>query len=243
MKLQTLDRPFDASPSTRRESGPGSIAALAVLGVVFVALSTWCFHRVGPTALDTFLIHGYRPNRESIMFRVANLLTGFGSPGAVVVLGCVSAALLWWRFRSTVWAVASVVAPALAGVSEATLKVIVGRPRPVTAVLTGESGNGFPSGHTAGFAALLFIVAFALLDRWGRHVPRNRMLGVAWVATAAMAVTRVVVGAHYPTDVIAGAIIGYVVARIVSYLALHPATAQRLTNQRRHLSSRTDRSR
>jgi membrane-associated phospholipid phosphatase len=243
MELQTLDRPLNASPPTRHQLGPGSLAALALLGVVFVALSAVCFHRVGPTALDTFLLNGYRPSRISLLFRGANVITGFGSPGAVIVLGCVTASLLWWRFRSTQWAVASVLAPALAGASEATLKVIVGRPRPVTAVLTGESGNGFPSGHTAGFAALVFIVAFALLDLWGRHVPRNRMLGVASVATAAMAVTRVVVGAHYPSDVIAGAIIGYVAARIVSHAALHPATVQRLTNQWRHLPSRTDRSR
>ena len=107
MELQTLDRPLNASPPTRRESGPGSLAALALLGVVFVALSAVCFHRIGPTALDTFLVHGYRPNRSSLLFRGANVLTGFGSPGAVIVLGCVTASLLWWRFRSTRWAIAS----------------------------------------------------------------------------------------------------------------------------------------
>ena len=243
MKLQTLDRPLHGSSRTRRESGPGSMAALSVLGVVFVALSTLCFHRVGPTALDTFFLHGFGPSRLSLLFRGANVLTGFGSPGAVIVFGCVCASLLRWRFRSTVWAVAAVLAPALAGVSEATLKVIVGRPRPVTAVLTGESGNGFPSGHTAGFAALVFIIAFALFDPRGRQVQRNRALWVASLATAAMAVTRVVVGAHYPTDVIAGAIVGYVVARAISHVALLPATDHLLTNQWRRLLSGSDRSR
>ena len=243
MELQTLDLPLNAAPPTRHQLGPGSMAIAGVLGLAFVALCAVCFHRVGPTALDTFLVHGYQPNRFSLLFRGANVLTEFGSPGAVIVLACVTAALFWWRFRSTAWAVASVLAPALAGVLEATLKVIVGRPRPVTAMLTGESGNGFPSGHTAGFAALVFIVAFALLDLRGRQIPRNSALTVAWFATAAMATTRVAVGAHYPTDVIAGAIIGYAVARIVSRFSHHPATVQRLTNQWRHFPSKTDRSR
>lgn len=33
------------------------------------------------------------------------------------------------------------------------IKVVVARPRPPTAILVGETGNGFPSGHASGFAA------------------------------------------------------------------------------------------
>ncbi len=215
---------------------------VGVLILAFVALSVVCFHQVGPTGLDSFLLHGYRPNPASVLFRVAKVLTGFGSPGAVVVLACVAASLLWWRFRSTVWAVTSVLAPGLAGISEATLKVIIGRPRPVAAALTGEAGNGFPSGHTTGFAALAFIVVFALLDLWGRDAHRNRALLIAAGATAAMAVTRVLVGAHYPTDVIAGAILGYLVARAVSHVSSRPAEVQRITNRWHLMQSRTGRS-
>lgn len=86
-------------------------------------------------------------------------------------------------------------------------------PRPFIAYqvnqLIPEGINGFPSGHAALFFAMAMAVYFY-----------NKKLG-AWFFAAAilMALSRVVAGVHYPTDIIGGAIIGMAVAYIVFYLA------------------------
>jgi undecaprenyl-diphosphatase len=74
--------------------------------------------------------------------------------------------------------------------------------RPVSAAL--PSDPSFPSGHAAGSFALAVFV-FILNRRAGML-----LLGVA----AAIALSRVALGVHYPSDVAAGAILGSTLAWI-----------------------------
>ncbi|MBP2527290.1 phosphatase PAP2 family protein [Rhodococcus sp. PvP104] len=72
----------------------------------------------------------------------------------------------------------------------------------------------FPSNHTvvaAAVAAALFLVSW----RWGT---------VAAVAAALMAFSRVYVGAHYPHDVLAGLVVGFVVGLVTAVVLRAYAT-------------------
>ncbi len=65
--------------------------------------------------------------------------------------------------------------------------------------------NSFPSGHTS--AAFAF--AFALVRAWPGELLRSRAVKMgAVLLAAAMALSRLYVGVHYPTDVLAGFIVG-----------------------------------
>jgi membrane-associated phospholipid phosphatase len=83
----------------------------------------------------------------------------------------------------------------------AVLKLAVSRSRP-----DGDSGS-FPSAHSAGTAC----VAVILWDRWGpgAGIP-------AAVVAGFTALSRVTLGKHYPSDVIAGAAIGISVGLAVA---------------------------
>jgi membrane-associated phospholipid phosphatase len=192
--------------------------------VLFLGLAATAFHRIGTTPLDRVLLSGYVPAKHSFTFRVASLVTLLGSPGVVVVLGFSVALVAWFRRGSRTWSLACIAAPGIAGVGETTLKLLIARPRPLTAALSGEDGNGFPSGHAAGFCAFACIVAFALLTRSpddALQPPSRRTLWIilAFTATAIMALTRVLVGAHYPIDVLAGVLVGFVSADVVALVA------------------------
>lgn len=191
--------------------------ALMIFGFLLLAAS--CFHRNGPLGMDRWVLRGYVASKGSLTFRIAEAFTTFGSPGVVVVLGVLAAVLVWFRRRSLPWAVACLAAPGAAGLVEATLKIVIGRPRPLTAALTGESGNGFPSGHAAGFAAFACVLAFVLE---ALQPNQRRRIGLSLAAlsiSALMALSRVLVGAHYPTDVVGGLLVGVVTADIVAFLA------------------------
>lgn len=95
------------------------------------------------------------------------------------------------------------------------LKVLIGRARPVFYEALNMTGfypfardwafHSMPSGHTmASFAGLVMI---------GMLVPRAKWF--TWTLAIIIGVSRVCVGAHWPSDVILGAFIGMIAADIV----------------------------
>ncbi|MDP9101969.1 MAG: phosphatase PAP2 family protein [Actinomycetota bacterium] len=89
-----------------------------------------------------------------------------------------------------------------------TVKALVTRARPDLLHLTGFSGSSFPSGHAT--AAAASFAAFALVLGRGRSL-RSRRLLAAWAVGLAVAVaaTRVLLGVHWLTDVLAGLALGW----------------------------------
>ncbi len=222
--------------------------------VIFSALTAISWHRVGPSFADRWLLFGYTPIDSSLPFKIADLVTLIASPGAVVVLGFALAGIVWKKQKQFAWSLACIAAPGIAGAAESLMKIVVARPRPLTAALTGEDGNGFPSGHAAGFTALAVIAAFAYVATANRIHPtdvtesadtknlknskrvRMRAMLIAAGCSIVVALTRVVVGAHYPTDVMAGVCVGVgsaELARLGMYVLAPSAFARRFSQRQR----------
>ncbi len=87
-------------------------------------------------------------------------------------------------------------------------KVIVDRDRPDIRRLTGFSSSSFPSGHAAtsaaAFAALALVIGLGCSAR-----TRAVLAGAAAGIAAAVATTRVLLGVHWLTDVMAGLAVGW----------------------------------
>jgi undecaprenyl-diphosphatase len=99
------------------------------------------------------------------------------------------------------------VAEGAATAADQALKHLIQRPRPVGHLVGNPPyGTSFPSGHTTSSFAL----AVALTIRWPKLGPFVLPLA------ALIGLSRIVVGAHYPTDVAAGALLGSAVAIVVA---------------------------
>jgi undecaprenyl-diphosphatase len=114
---------------------------------------------------------------------------------------------------ATLWLLAAIVTQS-AIVS--TLKAIVGRARPCDALgwcapiaVASPGGGSFPSGHAAGAFAFAAFVAL--------RAPRWAVPALAWAAIVAW--SRCVLGVHYPSDVVAGALVGAAVGAAFARLS------------------------
>lgn len=126
------------------------------------------------------------------------------------------------------------VAVALPGLFVTIIKRVIGRVRPSAAgpfayvpFSWRPDYASMPSGH----ATTAFAVAMALGALW----PRARPL--LWLYALVIAASRVIIAAHYPSDVIAGACVGgfgallvrnYFAARRLGFVAMHDGTVQAL---------------
>jgi undecaprenyl-diphosphatase len=141
------------------------------------------------------------------------LLSAAGRGGLLFI--AVAAARSWRRrdFRPLLRVVLAVLVASVA--IDHVLKPIVGRERPFVrtpsvSVIGGTPGDSsFPSGHAGN--------AFAGASVLAREAPRAAALW--WALAAAVALSRVYLGVHYPLDVIAGALIGLLAAAAAGPLA------------------------
>jgi undecaprenyl-diphosphatase len=185
------------------------------------ALAVWA----DPTAGQ---LHGRWPAE---LARPAEALTGLGLGGWYIVpsvLWLLAAGLVDWRALSnrslllaanwTGFAAYVLAATGLSGLAVNVLKYGIGRARPLHFADLGAfslhpfafeaSFAGMPSGHSTTMGAV-FAVVLLCFPRW-RHV--------ALACTLAIAATRIFVGAHYPSDVVAGFGFGFGSAVLLAML-------------------------
>jgi undecaprenyl-diphosphatase len=88
------------------------------------------------------------------------------------------------------------------------LKYVIGRNRPFEVLSVDQliltTGSSFPSGHT-----MLF---FALIVPVGKNFPKLKI--VLWSLAILVGISRMYLGVHYLSDVIAGAIFGYAIGAL-----------------------------
>lgn len=142
--------------------------------------------------------------RAPALTALLSFYTHLGDGGRVFIL----AAALMLFFRLTRRSGAAALLSMLFGllVTNLTLKPLVGRLRPwivmegFAALVEEGDMNSFPSGHSC--AAFAFATALCMT------LPDRRAKAAALTAAALMALSRLYLGVHFPSDVLAGVLIG-----------------------------------
>ena len=206
--------PAPGGKTTTDAQATGFAAGHLIFGVIFSLIASGLFaflweavedKQRGATRFDRSILFWMHAHATPWVTTLARGLAWLGAPPVIVSMAVIAAivGLLWRRVRGAAWTLP--VAVLGAGAIIQGVKMEFQRPRPsFFTPLLHETGYSFPSGHS-----LISIVVYGLFGYFALHLMKNhagrlavRIVTVALVV--AIGVSRVYVGVHYPTDVLAG---------------------------------------
>lgn len=141
------------------------------------------------------------------MTAIMKMITTLGS-SIVIVAGLISVAIL---IKDKKYFKIFVFATLLGSIINNILKLIFHRPRPSqTMALAAETSYSFPSGHSMVsmifYGLVIYYVRKFIKKRW----LRNLLIAILSIVILAVGVTRIYLGVHYATDVLAAYVLGFV---------------------------------
>ena len=170
------------------------------------------------TAFDRALIDALRSPVLGGPFAPLRAITELGSTGAVIAVAAIAFA---FAFAIGPWkhGLIAAITILLAAIANTSLKIAIGRERPdLLEPLIVERGFSFPSGHSA-LGMVAYGVLAVLVSRSRMPAPwRTATIIALGVLVGLIGISRVWLGVHYPTDVIAGWAAGGVI--VLAYAGL-----------------------
>ncbi|MFG1921683.1 phosphatase PAP2 family protein [Cryptosporangium sp. NPDC048952] len=218
--LPATRRLMGALPATRRlpvvgRTGQSVIVLVAGATVAVALVSVFLEILEGVrenddlTRFDRPVIEWVASHRTGWMNSLVIALTDIGGRAGLTLLLTVVALAVAYRLRSWRPIVLAVVSGGGGALLVTGIKALVARdrPDPLLRAVT-EDGFSFPSGHSASSLVVLCTVAWLV----SMAVPDRTVRATVWVAAVPLALaiglSRIYLGVHYPTDVLAGWVLG-----------------------------------
>jgi undecaprenyl-diphosphatase len=180
------------------------LAWVALAG--FVAVTAWVYGLPEPTGLDAAWAATATTVRTPELSAAASLLTVLGSPPVVAVVAAIASIVLWWRTEGLLLPVVMAVTVLETACVVYLTKIVTGRQRPAVADMVGRPAldGSFPSGHTTDGTVVYLLTALLLGSVLTRAGVRRLGYAVATLLALGIGLTRIYLGYHWASDVLAG---------------------------------------
>ena len=188
----------------------------------------------GVANLDLPILHAAMALRSPLLDGVAAVVAYVFGPIGMPIMAVVALVVLGLRRRS--WTPVILIVAAGIGSLLMTIagKDIIDRHRPplVDAIQPYEYSPSFPSGHTLNAVVIAGTVAYLLILRQRTIAARASTITLTVVIAIGVGLTRIILGAHWFTDVLAGWLLGAAwLALVVTAHRLYLTTRRHQTDQ------------
>lgn len=199
----------------RATSFYASVGIILIVGAVLAVIGTLAFAQLGEwvkqgstQAVDVAILKWFGAHHTTLLTAAAVELTYLGTGTVVLMIVGVSALFLWHTEHKHS---ARLLLAAVAGniLLNGVLKLFFHRARPdVFAWQTVAVSSSFPSGHAMSATVCYGTVAYLVIRLQKHRISRIATLLAAVIIILLICTTRLYLGVHYPSDVIAGIIVG-----------------------------------
>ncbi|RDI53134.1 phosphatase PAP2 family protein [Nocardia mexicana] len=213
-------------------AGGGILVAVVALPSIVAELAEGVLNNDGATRIDGPTMDWAVAQRTGTLTPVVHAITDLGDTLSMTTLAVTACAWLAWQRRWSQLVLIATVAVG-AGVTVVAVKNVVGRRRPPVDHLVTESSLSFPSGHALSTTAVVGVVAALTVLSLRRRAAKIAVGAIAALFVLAVGASRVYMGVHWPTDVLAGWTLGilWVVVGVTVLRAVRPADAPARTRE------------
>jgi len=209
-----------------------AVALVAANVTLFVLIAEDLLEGGGLISHDEAVLRWFVGHRTDRLITVAKAISTLGAFASLAIVAALIAIWLWRRGWHVGLAVAPLTSLVLASLASTVAKALFDRERPpVTVHATTVTLAAFPSGHATDSAAFFLAASLTLAITIARRRSTQIMLIVTGLLLAALVgLSRLVLGVHWLSDVVAGWALGAAFAIAVTvtlwYLTTHPQPRQ-----------------
>lgn len=170
------------------------------------------------TAFDTNIYNAINIVKNDIATNLFKVITEFGSAKILIIIALASLVIV----KNKKIGIAICANLASIGVLNQILKNIIQRPRPIGFRLVEESGYSFPSGHSMASMAFYGLIIYFIYKNIKNKTVRNSICIALSALIFLIGISRIYLGVHYASDVLAGFLISiaYLIVYITGILKL-----------------------
>lgn len=146
--------------------------------------------------------------QNDTLTNIMKVITSFANPLTIVSLCLASLLSLIWKYKASIYLI---IVTIISTVFNFLTKNIVLRNRPDHLRLIEETGYSFPSGHAMGSIAFYGFIIFLLSKSKINKYLKIFLSIIIGLTIFLIGISRIYVGVHYPSDIIGGFLLGYII--------------------------------
>ena len=185
------------------------ILFIVVSLAVFFSLTEGVDHYVS----EHFLLNDLDDvNKVDIVETFSNL---FSTSGTIIIVAIASAILLFLNNRKE--ALVFILTMIITALINLLIKEIYLRPRPFYRLVE-EIGYSYPSGHSNAVSSFISMIYFMVKNNYTKRASRITLFLGSLLAFS-IALSRILLGVHYFSDIVGGLLSGYIVSTLIYKLS------------------------
>ena len=216
MALEITELPKQKLPLTTKRRLFFAISSLILGTILFVFAYIGMCQNTGLGSFNQPVLNWMLAHRSGDLTNIAKFVTNIASPIYFAILTFLIV-VVWALIKREVWRpLVLAMAVSVSAVTSFILKLVIMDSRPPIAnmVPAFELDYSFPSGHTISMVVLLLVLGYLVYSRHFSY-PRLFAWGAATIIVgSSIAISRLYLGYHWLTDVIASAGLGFVILAI-----------------------------
>ncbi|HFU0840921.1 TPA: phosphatase PAP2 family protein [Streptococcus agalactiae] len=161
-------------------------------------------------------VRGQLPNLFTRFFKLITVIGNTVSQIAIAIMSVTFCYLKKWYPQARFIAVNAIIS----GICILSLKLIFQRVRPTLPHLVFAGGYSFPSGHSMGTFMIFGSIIILLQYYMPNSIWKLLCQGILGLLIFLIGLSRIYLGVHFPTDVLAGFILAYGILNLTAYIFL-----------------------